>query len=149
HDFLMRDFGSPSCNPDIMNLDLLIDALVESRMVDPKRIYVMGHSNGAIFGQMYAIARHVQPTPGGNRVAAAAVYAGFDPFSNLTPTQSPSCRLATYPATDVPIFQLHRACDSIVPCDDAQNAEFYNLPGGGVERWLTTLGTTMADPSVR
>lgn len=70
HDFYYRDLRSPSTNPDVANLDRLIDELVATGVVDTRRIYLMGWSNGGFFGQMYAIARHTTPTPGGNRVAA-------------------------------------------------------------------------------
>ncbi len=129
-------------------LDALVDRLVDAGGIDPDRIYVTGHSNGAIFAMLYAVARHVTPTPGGHRVAAAAVYAGFDPFNDLRAMHTPSCALDPYPTTTVPIYQVHRACDSLVACDEAQNREFLDLPGGSVEGWLETLRTTMGDPNV-
>jgi pimeloyl-ACP methyl ester carboxylesterase len=142
HDFYFRDLGSPSCNPDVRSLDQLIDDLVATGNVDPRRIYVSGWSNGAYFAQLYAIARHDNATPGGNRVAATAMYAGTDPFDNLTSTQSPSCKLAPYPALKAPTLIVHRSCDALVPCDAAETAKF-QLPPGDVEDWATTLTSAL------
>lgn len=104
HDLYYRDFGSCSTNPDFAEVDRQIDEWIASGLVDPRRVYVSGWSNGARFAQAYAIARHETPTPGGHRVAAAAVYAGADPFENTTASQAPSCRLDPYPTSTVPIL---------------------------------------------
>jgi poly(3-hydroxybutyrate) depolymerase len=125
HDFYYRDLGSPSTNPDVANLDALIDRLVAEGHVDPARIFVMGWSNGAFFGQLYAIARHATATPGGSRVAAAAVFAAADPFGDVRydpfaqrPTQAAdgSCQLTSYPTSAVPIQLTYRTCDGAVAC---------------------------------
>jgi hypothetical protein len=57
----------PELNPDIRNADALIDWAVASYgdRVDRRRIYVMGFSNGAIFGQLYGIVRHPSTTLAG------------------------------------------------------------------------------------
>jgi len=120
----------PALNPDIRNADALIDWAVQyyGARIDRRRIYVSGWSNGAIFGQYYAIVRHPstqlavagsrwgQPTPGGNHVAAAAVFSGDDPFAGLP---SGDCGMRVYPTTRVPIYLSHRACD-LVPCEETQ-----------------------------
>src|SRR5262249_4063954 len=144
-DYQYRDLGSPSCNPDVNGLDGLIDQLVSAGNVDADRIYLMGWSAGATFAQLYAVARHDVATPGGNRVAAASVYAGFDPFNNLIDGQSPSCQLDPYPATTVPMQMVHRACDSLVNCNAGQHAEFGTPPGDDVEAWLDVMASTMGD----
>jgi poly(3-hydroxybutyrate) depolymerase len=149
HDFWYRDLGSPSCNPDIRSADKLIDDLVATAAIDPNRIYVSGWSNGAFFAQAYAIARHTTATPGGNRVAAAALFAGADPFDNLLKTQSPSCKLERYPTSSVPTLMVHRACDALVACDSAQNTEFKLPPGGDVTDWMERLGALVGDRSAK
>jgi hypothetical protein len=98
HDFYFRDLRSPSSNPDVAHLDRLIDALVAEGEVDRRRIYLAGWSNGAFFAQMYGIARHASPTPGGQRVAAVVAF-GADPFHDLNAGQQPSCRLDPYPSS--------------------------------------------------
>jgi poly(3-hydroxybutyrate) depolymerase len=152
HDFYFRDLGSPSQNPDISNVDALIDRLVAEGHVDPARIYVMGWSNGAFFGQLYAIARHATPTPGGSRVAAAAVFAAADPFHDVDfdPfTQQPklstdgSCQLASYPASAVPIQMTYRSCDGAVACGTSDAACVEPEPGYETDAWLVRAATTL------
>jgi pimeloyl-ACP methyl ester carboxylesterase len=152
HDFYFRDLGSPSRNPDIANLDRLIDELVAGGVVDRNRIYLMGWSNGGFFGQMYAIARHAHATPGGNRVAAAAVFSAGDPFHNVHPDQAPSCQLDPYPRATVPILLVSRSCD-VVACDRAQavsleSTRFAVEPGHIAGDWVRDLGAKVGDPNV-
>jgi poly(3-hydroxybutyrate) depolymerase len=152
HDFYFRDLRSPSTNPDVDSLDRFIDALSASGLVDRHRIYVTGWSNGGFFAQMYAIARHETPTPGGQRVAAAAVYSAADPFNNIRFGQEPSCRLGSYPRSTVPILLVGRACDTIA-CD-APQAEFLRnhgalaVPGYEVDSWVHDLGKLVADSNI-
>ncbi len=150
HDFYYRELGAPSTNPDIANLDALIDQLVSTGRVDPQRIYVMGWSNGGFFSQLYAIARNVTPTPAGNRVAAAVAFSAADPFHNTREDQSPSCRLEPYPSSAVPILLISRSCD-IVACDDAQLARLgieSPSPGHVVSTWQHDLLARVGNQNV-
>lgn len=152
HDFYFRDFAVPSRNPDIANVDRLVDNLVRTGNVDPRRIYFMGWSNGAFFSQMYVIARQNTPTPDGNRPAAAVAYTGADPFNNINAQQSPSCQLNPYPLSNAPIFLVSRACD-IVACDAAQAQSLVSQggvvePGHIVSEWQTLLQTRVSNPNV-
>jgi hypothetical protein len=113
--------------------------------VDEKRIYVTGWSNGAYWAAQYAIVRHDQATPGGHVVAAAAVYAGADPFADFDATASPSCRPSTYPQTQVPLLIIHRNCDALVACDSTQRTAFNLPPQSDVEGFLSTLAGAGAD----
>jgi len=152
HDFYYRDFSSPSRNPDIANVDRLVDNLVRTGNVDPRRIYFMGWSNGGFFSQMYVIARQQTPTPDGNRPAAVVPFTAADPFNNINATQSPSCQLNPYPQSSAPILLISRACD-IVACD-ADQAQSLVSQGGVVEPghivgdWETTLRNTVSNPNV-
>ncbi len=145
HDFYYRDLRSPSSNPDIANADALIDALVQEGIVDANRIYVAGWSNGAFFSQLDALARDDTATVGGNRVAAAAVFAAadpfagisWDPFKEIAMSDGGACRLATYPVSDVPVLVVHRSADSAVACDAVQAACFATEPGYTTTQWLT------------
>ena len=153
HDFYYRDLASPSTNPDLANLDRLIDSLATSGGVDTSRVYLMGWSNGGFFSQMTAIARHDRATPGGHHVAAAAVFTAADPFNNTHEEQSPSCRLDPYPTSNVPIFIVSRACD-VVACDQAQanglrQQGFVTEPGHVVEPWVVDLASRVGDRNVR
>ncbi|MBI5895554.1 MAG: hypothetical protein HZB24_05950, partial [Desulfobacterales bacterium] len=124
HDFYYRDLRSPSSNPDIANTDTMIDAMVQEGMVDTNRIYVAGWSNGGFFSQLYAIARDNTATAGGNRIAAAAVFAAADPFAGISwdpfnetsVSDGTACRLAIYPVSDMPVLIVHRTTDSAVAC---------------------------------
>jgi hypothetical protein len=108
----------------------------------------MGWSNGTFFAQAYGIARHTTPTPGGNTVAAVAVYAGADPFEAPVAAE-PTCELANKPATTLPIYLIHRACDALVACNAAAATAQGVQPGFDVETWTRdTLPTTLADPTV-
>src|SRR5215472_12013792 len=153
HDFFYRDMKSPSGNPDIANADRLIDAFAATGAVDRSRIYVMGWSNGGFFAQMYAIARHATPTPGGNHVAAAAIYSSADPFNGVQKGESPSCQLNPYPLSTAPIFVTSRACDYIA-CDQDQGDHLVAQgqivpPGYIVGPWISALLTRVGDPNVR
>ncbi len=153
HDTFHRDLGSPSANPDVANLDRLIDDLVAGGAVDPDRIFVTGWSNGGFFAQMYAIARHDTATPGGHTVAAAAVFSAADPFHGARQGEDPSCRLDPYPTSEVPIFVVGRACD-LVACDAAQAGDLEDdgvplAPGFVVETWIEDLDARVGDPNVQ
>ena len=149
HDYYYRDMGAPSTNQDVAHVDHLIDLLVnQQQIVDPTRIYVMGWSNGATFAQFYAIARHVTPTPGGNQIAAAAVYAFADPFADIASGQTPSCEMNPYPASTVPLHLVNRACDSLTACDAAQQTAFSLPPGHSAADWVAQLQTVVGDPNV-
>lgn len=156
HDFYYRDLGSPSTNPDVANLDALIDRLVAEGHVDPARIFIMGWSNGAFFGQLYAIARHATATPGGSRVAAAAVFAAADPFDDVRydpfaqrPTQASdgSCQLTSYPASPVPIQVTYRTCDGAVACGPSDAACVSPEPGYVTTTWLARAAAAL--PNLR
>lgn len=151
HDFYYRDLASPSTNPDLANLDRLIDDVAADGRVDPSRIYLMGWSNGGFFSQMAAVARHDRPTPGGQRIAAAAVFSAADPFNNTSEEQSPSCRLDPYPTSAVPLFIASRACD-VVACDQPQAdglrwQGFVTEPGHVVAPWIADLQAVVRDPN--
>ncbi|MBI3202825.1 MAG: hypothetical protein HYZ29_14900 [Myxococcales bacterium] len=152
HDIYYRDLSSCSTNPDFANADAFVDDLVKSGKVDPKRIFVSGWSNGGRFAQAYAIARHEKPSPGGNRVAAAAVYSGADPFHNTQSSQSPSCQLSPYPTSSVPILIVSGWCD-VMPCDDAQATALAKdtelAPGSTMSAWVGDLGTKVGSPTVQ
>lgn len=152
HDFYFRDMASPSRNPDVAFTDLLIDQMVASGKVDPSRIYLMGWSNGAFFSQMYGIARHRRSTPGGNRVAAVAVFSGADPFAAIRQDQAGACQLDPYPRSDLPILIVSRACD-LVACDPAQvqgwHLETPPNPGQVVAPWMEDLQRKVHDPNAR
>mmetsp|Transcript_428 Transcript_428/g.562 ORF Transcript_428/g.562 Transcript_428/m.562 type:complete len:398 (-) Transcript_428:341-1534(-) len=120
HDFVSRDFAS---NHDFKVVDALVDSLVAAGTVDPEWIFTSGHSNGAHFAQSYAIVRHVEPTPGGSMVKAAAVYSAFDPFGPVA--GDTDCRLASYPPLHAPVLVVANQCD-IWPCQQFRDWDAAN-----------------------
>jgi dienelactone hydrolase len=152
HDTYHRDLDAPSTNRDVAFVDHLIDTLVAEGVVDPDRIYTTGHSNGARFASMYAIARHETASAGGNRVAAAAVYSGGDPFENIREGWTPSCRADPYPTSTLPHFLISRTCDGVA-CSEKQYEAFLDegmpmTPGNCCEAWVETLRATIGSPVV-
>lgn len=145
HDFYYRDLASPSTNPDIANVDAIIDAVVAQGGIDRSRIYIVGWSNGAMFSHLYSIARHDTATPGGNRIAASAVFSGGDPFDeiDLNSGNGLACRLNPYPQSDVPQFIVRRNCDAALACNDIQQAWFQTPPGHNTDQWLDN-GSTLS-----
>jgi poly(3-hydroxybutyrate) depolymerase len=150
HDTFHRDLFS---NRDVAFVDHLIDQLTDDEaLVDPDRIYITGWSNGARFAAMYALGRHVEPTPGGHRVAAAAVYSGGDPYENIRVDHAPSCKMAPYPTVSLPFMLVSRTCDAVA-CDEAQleglvDDGFDLVPGNVAETWVTTLREEIGSPEV-
>ena len=138
-DSFYRDATPGGCNNDIRFIDWLVDDLVSGGGVDPKQIYVTGWSNGAFFAEWYALERYATATPGGNYVAAAAVYAGADPWGNIEDTGcGQAAQYPTFPG--VPIQLVHRTCDALVPCMLQPT-----YPVTNIEDWMTTLATKVGD----
>jgi poly(3-hydroxybutyrate) depolymerase len=146
-DVYHRDLASPSTNRDVAAADAFVDAEVATGRIDPARIYVMGWSNGGFFAQLYAIARHDVATPGGSRVAAAAVFSAADPFRSPRAADAGRCDQSPAPHTTVPIAIVSRACD-IVACDDAQAARIPMQPGAVVGPWTVRARGELGDPNV-
>lgn len=152
HDVYHRDLASPSSNLDIANADAFIDAVVASGRIDPSRIYAMGWSNGGFFAQLYAIARHDTATPGGHRVAAAAIYSAGDPFRSPRASDQGRCDVLPAPHTTVPIAIVSRACD-IIACDEPQASALARTarvmqPGAVVRTWTERARAELGDPNV-
>jgi predicted esterase len=147
HDTFHRDLDAPSDNRDVALYDAVIDSLVTDGVVDPRRIYVMGWSNGARFAAMYGIGRYTTPTTAGNRVAAVANYSGGDPFENTNAFQEPSCKLAHYPRASIPFMIISRVCD-IIACDAEQAVAIGGVPPGNIAAdWVNALESQVgADP---
>ncbi len=144
HEVEFRDPASPSTNPDVASLDALIDDAVTTLGVNPKRLFVMGWSNGFMFAQQYGRARRSTPTPGGNRVAAIAGFEGPEPYS--MPRGGSACDARPLPAVALPVFMVQRDC-SVVACDAAQRASNPAAPLSTVD-WFRELSALSAPAPV-
>jgi predicted esterase len=125
-------------NVDFATLDHYIAQVVASQRVDPKRIYLLGYSNGASTAIEYAQNRA--------SIAAAAVYSAPDPYAFLD-DPCPQQPVATAPAStaelqvarrDAPIFHLHRDCDVYGSCPNAQRLGA-RIAGSGSALWLEQI----------
>lgn len=119
-------------NLDAAAIDHYIDQAVADGKVDPRRVYMMGWSNGAAMSILYAMNRP--------RIAAAAVYSSPNPYDALNDScgQVP---VAGVPRNDtevqvfnpgVPIFHVINDCD------------IYSICPGGVALRDTLAATSTA-----
>jgi hypothetical protein len=109
-------YRDPQANLDAAAIDHFLDAAIATGLVDPRRIYVFGWSNGASIGQ----------------------YAG------ASPSPRPPCPVPMPPGPQVPIILIRNLCDAVVPCSETNEwisdltaahwpFEHYNLWDNGAE----------------
>lgn len=96
-------YRDASQNLDAQAIDHFLDAAVATGLVDERRIYVFGWSNGAYMAALYGNWR-------GDRIAAIGQYAGADPWSREP------CPVAVQATRRVPIVLLRNLCDAAVSC---------------------------------
>jgi polyhydroxybutyrate depolymerase len=119
---------------DVAYLDAIIDDASARYAVDPRRIFLIGHSNGAFMAHRMACAR-------ANRIAAIVSLAGA--------TFADSSRCA--PSEPVAVLQVHGTADTTILYNGGSNAGVaYPSAATSVARWgthdrcapTTTSGTT-------
>ena len=96
--------SSPTLNVDVAAIDHFIQAVKDMSIVDTKRVYLSGWSNGAAMAQLYSL-----NTPS---IAAAAVYSSPDPFSDV---QDPGAQ-TPFATALTPLMDIHNQCDIIGIC---------------------------------
>lgn len=143
HDIYYRDGD----NPDVRNIDRLIDELVAVGNVDTSHIFLMGWGNGGFFAEAYTMQRGTTPTAGGNYVNSAAVYSAADPFQSPMDMDPPGCMGAAQP-TQTPILIVGRNCD-LVACDLGQVYVMRQPPGYNADLWFTHLHGVLGDPGAQ
>lgn len=89
-------------NIDVQTIDHFFDVLQGEGLVDRRRVYAVGDSEGARMAQLYA---YLRP----DRIAAVGLYGGF--ASDL----AWSCA-----ATPPPTMVIYRACDAVTPCAEVE-----------------------------
>jgi len=121
-------------NVDAGAIDHFISELQAKGIVDSRRIYLMGWSNGAAMAMLYALNRP--------QVAAAAVYSAPDPFAALFDV-CPQTPAAVAPSGDgqlrvanprVPLMHVRNDCDIGGICPNASRfASRMRAMGGSIE----------------
>jgi hypothetical protein len=115
-------------NVDAATIDHFIAELVASGVVDTKRIYVTGWSNGAAMGYLYALSRP--------QIAALAVYSAPDPFQAFN-DPCPQVPTTDLPASNeevqifnrrLPTFHVHNNCDIAGICPNGELLRSQLLP---------------------
>ncbi len=149
HDTYWWDFNSPSTNPDIRDVDQLINELVSNNNIDSNRIYFIGWSQGAMFSQMYGFARHERASPFGHKVAAASLYSGSSPIIWRFEEGAEYCSTDLDFTTKFPIQITARSCD--LPCNQAQADYFLSegepVSGLNLEAWQNILIQDLQNPN--
>ena len=98
------DRGDPAVNVDVATIDHFIDTVKGRGIVDDRRVYMSGWSNGAAMAILYAL-----NTPG---IAATSVYSDPDPFADV----ADPCAQPPFGDNMRPIMQIHNDCDVIGIC---------------------------------
>ncbi|HSW14994.1 MAG TPA: hypothetical protein VLI06_19260 [Solimonas sp.] len=106
-------------NVDAAAIDHFASEVIATGKVDLDRVYVVGYSNGASMGILYALNR--------SHVAAAAVYSAPSPFAySNDPCKQDAVR--SFPGDDtqhqvshpgVPIMHIYNACDAGGSCPNS------------------------------
>jgi poly(3-hydroxybutyrate) depolymerase len=98
------DRRDPAVNVDVQVIDRFIAAVRARGIVDRKRRYMMGWSNGAAMALLYGM-----NTRG---IAATAVYSSPDPYAD----QFDPCPQAPFAKNPRPLMTLHNSCDIFGIC---------------------------------
>lgn len=110
HWYRNLDRNSPYLNVDVATVDHYIAEAKERGVVDARRVYVTGWSEGADFGSLYGL-----NTPG---VAATGVYSTDSPYDDAGADPCPAAASAMNPTR--PYLDIVRRCDIGGACQNAQ-----------------------------
>jgi len=117
-------------NVEAATIDHYLEEVIARGIVDEKRIYLMGWSNGSAMAMLYALNRP--------EIAAAAVYSAPDPFEafNDPCVQQPIAGKAKDDTQlqlanpQVPIFHYHNDCDIAGLCPNGEYLRQSLIDGG-------------------
>jgi hypothetical protein len=135
---------SPPENVDAATIDHFIAAMIATGVVDQKRIFLSGWSNGAAMAYEYGLNR--------DDIASIAVYSAPDPYAftvdpcQQTPVVKKPTTIAQIeiPAPQVAMYQLHNLCDLAGICPNTERLES-RLRGIGVVAGDQIIGS-LSDP---
>ncbi|HSW11956.1 MAG TPA: hypothetical protein VLI06_03900 [Solimonas sp.] len=99
HWYRNLDRTDPALNVDVAAIDHYIAEVKARGIVDEKRVYATGWSNGAAMGLLYGL-----NTPG---IAATAVYSSSDPFQD----ERDPCGQKPFASNPRPVMLVHNDCD--------------------------------------
>jgi hypothetical protein len=102
--------NDPGINVDVATIDHFIGEVKARGIVDSRRVYMMGWSNGASMAILYAL-----NTPG---IAATAVYSSPNPFTDV----GDPCAQEPFGNNLRPIMTVHNRCDIIGICSTGSQA---------------------------
>lgn len=97
--------NDPALNVDVATIDQFIASVEDRGIVDPRRKYMMGWSNGGAMALLYGM-----NTRG---IAATAVYSSPNPYAD----QFDPCPQAPFARNKRPLATLHNSCDVFGICD--------------------------------
>jgi pimeloyl-ACP methyl ester carboxylesterase len=142
------DFNIHSSNPDIADMDKLIQTIVAKGSVDTKRIYMMGWSEGGFFSQLYGMIREKYPSPAGHRIAGVVSFSASSPF-HRSYENGQACKPTLNFRSNLPIMLVGHSCD-ILACNEQQSSHF-NLKSDtiSIERWENILKNQLSNRSVK
>jgi poly(3-hydroxybutyrate) depolymerase len=135
---------SPPENVDAATIDHFIAAMIASGVVDQKRIFLSGWSNGAAMAYEYGLNR--------GDIASIAVYSAPDPYAftvdpcQQTPvvTKPPTISQIEITAPRVATYQVHNLCDLAGICPNTERLET-RLRGIGIFAGDQIIGS-LSDP---
>ena len=90
-------------NLDAAAIDRFLNETLATNLVDTRRIYVFGWSNGSFMAALYGVWR-------GDRIAAIGQYAGASPWERAP------CPVPLPAKPQVPLLLIRNLCDSVAPC---------------------------------
>lgn len=102
------DRASPALNVDVAAIDHFIAEVKARDIVDEKRVYLSGWSNGSAMAQLYGL-----NTPG---IAAAAVYSAPNPFDDSTDP----CPQSAFGNNKLAMLHVGNHCDIIGICNSSE-----------------------------
>lgn len=144
------DFKINSSNPDIADMDKLIQTIIEKGSVDRSRIYMIGWSEGAKFSQLYGMIREHHPSPYGNKIAKVVAFSGSSPFHRSYENQR-QCQPIFNFKSQLPILLVGHSCD-VLACSEEQSKYFQSLNNKNdvisMEKWERMLKSILGNNKV-